>query len=77
MGHFDGELENLQPAAQPRHGLREYSSENGPLTFRGSDEAHERIQKTTVTVYTPSQIAALQGGAHEGEEAEGGEPGMS
>ena len=73
MGHFD---EVVQPSAQPRHGLREYSSENGPLTFRGSDEAHERIQKTTVTIYTPSQIAMLQGAVAE-EDGPGGEPGMS
>ena len=74
MGHFD-EFEVVTPATQPRHGLREYSSENGPLTFRGSDEAHERIEKTTVQVYTPSQIAAMQGAAH--EELEGAEEGMS
>lgn len=43
-----------------RHGLREYSSENGPLVHRDNRGRHMEVQRTVTVVATPSQVRQME-----------------
>ena len=43
-----------------RYGLREYSSENGPLVHRDNRGRHMEVQRTVTVVATPSQVRQLE-----------------
>jgi|TARA_R100000084_G_scaffold89567_1_gene43546 hypothetical protein len=70
MGHFEevhalDEVESLEQAnRKKRYGLREYSSENGPLVHRtvnGTEERHFDLKVTGFRqIKTPSEKAAIE-----------------
>ena len=65
MGHFEEIHEEVGvAAAKPRFGLREYSSENGPLVHRtviGTEEKHFNLRNNTFySVNTPSELASIE-----------------
>jgi len=78
MGHFEEhvvnhEMEEIleEQAPKKRYGLREYSSENGPLVHRtvsGTSEKHFDLKTSSFKVIqTPSQIAKDAEMLHEAE----------
>ena len=54
------EVESLNGSSQKRHGLREYSSENGPLVHRDNRGRHIEFRAEVRVVRTPSQILEIE-----------------